>query len=572
MSFLGWFKKSKKNKSDHDNITCGPNDDLISTNAEMETLVVETTRSFPDQTDDSNEKELNNINNNDDSDDWSDSSWSDGSDEEYYVIPKPIFFIPEAPPRPNPRFLFQPTLVYPPTPPPRPTPYLFPDLIRQNNAAEEIRSITHGIDKPYFFSSDESSEEVYVRPRNPSVTSPEEFFSSGKPLTPVSESSEEYIVSRKRRRVNTPDSSNSVQCDPVEEGRELLRMMNGIHNEELDDRFHKLVRDNIDRNDDFIKMIDDEMERVCICNNNTIPQKEKEETPDFGKCDKDSYDDFDFDSIDELIKAIENESFYDNPLYRRNHEDPTSDTDIDTDNDSESYDVEDSSECNTEELPYLEDISTDVSDNDSNDVSDISDSVAEGRLELYIGPMYSGKSSTILLKAAEMADIGYSVLYINHLSDNRVTESKDNIVSTHNSQYKTISPKIDAIKVAHLSNVNVKDYDYVAIDEGQFFDDLYENVLYWVTEYGKNVWVASLDGDAYRRKFGEVLDLVPHADKVKKLTAFCDVCRVERKIIKPAPFTGRLGDSRDPKIVGGRNLYIAMCRECHNAHLSKLVY
>ena len=87
--------------------------------------------------------------------------------------------------------------------------------------------------------------------------------------------------------------------------------------------------------------------------------------------------------------------------------------------------------------------------------------------------------------------------------------------------------------------------------------------------HGKNVIVASLDGDAYRRKFGQVLDLIPHADNVTKLKAFCDMCRKNEKKIRPAPFTARLSKSKDPKVVGGRDLYMAMCRECHDRHLTE---
>ncbi len=216
----------------------------------------------------------------------------------------------------------------------------------------------------------------------------------------------------------------------------------------------------------------------------------------------------------------------------------------------------------------------DSSNEDSNDISLIYSSEDylsmhdEGYLELYIGPMFSGKSSCILLKITQMADMGFNVLYINHIDDVRISESSDNIVSTHNSQYKSLSPLINTIKTSSLHNINVRDYQYIAVDEGQFFNDLYESVIIWITELGKNVMIASLDGDVYRRKFGQILDLIPYADKVKKLTAYCDICRENCGIIKIAPFTGRICDSNEAKIIGGRDMYIAMCRECHDIYLS----
>ena len=232
----------------------------------------------------------------------------------------------------------------------------------------------------------------------------------------------------------------------------------------------------------------------------------------------------------------------------------------------ECYDTED-----IEELPPL------VSDDDEDSVNNTYDEsteeeyneIGDGRLELYMGPMFSGKSTSIILRLARMADIGYDVLYINHSIDNRDTEAQDTIVSTHNSQYTTLSKKINAIKVSELRDLDICDYQYIAVDEGQFFPDLYESVITWVTGFGKTVLVASLDGDAYRRKFGQVLDLIPNADKVKKLTAFCDLCRENEKRLRPAPFTGRFSDNTDATVVGGRDLYKAMCRECHDRHLTE---
>lgn len=195
-----------------------------------------------------------------------------------------------------------------------------------------------------------------------------------------------------------------------------------------------------------------------------------------------------------------------------------------------------------------------------------------GQLIIYIGGMFSGKSTAGLMQLSRMADCGFKCLYINHSSDNRVTESSDPIVTTHNSQFRHLSDKIDGVKAELLFNVDVRDYDYVFVDELQFFHDGFEAVLTWIDQQHKNVIVASLDGDAYRRKFGDVLDLIPHADQVTKLTAFCDVCRDRDGVLVPAPFTARMiNDSTEAKLVGGRDYYRAMCRKCHNRHISETV-
>ena len=40
----------------------------------------------------------------------------------------------------------------------------------------------------------------------------------------------------------------------------------------------------------------------------------------------------------------------------------------------------------------------------------------------------------------------------------------------------------------------------------------------------KNVIVAGLDGDFKRNPFGDILKLIPHAEKVSKLSALCTIC------------------------------------------------
>lgn len=230
---------------------------------------------------------------------------------------------------------------------------------------------------------------------------------------------------------------------------------------------------------------------------------------------------------------------------------------------------------NEEKANYSENTASTESEQESEHYSDEETSEyewnkqTEGSLKLYIGPMFSGKSTAIIFELARMADIGFDTLYINHADDNRSTEAQDTVVSTHNSQYTNLSRKINSMKVSTLSDIDVRDYNYIAIDEGQFFPDLYKSVIIWVTAYGKNVLVASLDGDAFRRKFGQVLDLIPHADKVKKLKAICDICLTNERKARPAPFTARFGDNKEAKVIGGPEKYKAVCRSCHDKHLEK---
>ena len=192
----------------------------------------------------------------------------------------------------------------------------------------------------------------------------------------------------------------------------------------------------------------------------------------------------------------------------------------------------------------------------------------EGYLELFIGPMFSGKSSRLLFTLTTMADQRFQCLYVNSVKDVRTTEAQDEIATTHNSSYSKMSPKITCMKADNLDEIDVTKFSHIGIDEFQFFSEpCVQTVVQWVAQ-GKHVYVSSLDGDSYRRKFGFVLDLIPHANKVNKLYAFCDMCRDTYNITKEAPFTARMTSDTTATLVGGKDLYKAMCRSCHDFHLS----
>jgi thymidine kinase len=73
---------------------------------------------------------------------------------------------------------------------------------------------------------------------------------------------------------------------------------------------------------------------------------------------------------------------------------------------------------------------------------------------------------------------------------------------------------------------------------------------------GKIVIIACLDGTFQRKPFGDVLQLIPMAEKVTKLSAVCMVCK------KKASFTRRLGSETQVELIGGSDMYISVCRQC----------
>jgi thymidine kinase len=114
--------------------------------------------------------------------------------------------------------------------------------------------------------------------------------------------------------------------------------------------------------------------------------------------------------------------------------------------------------------------------------------------------------------------------------------------------------------VSKLKDVKISDYDVIAIDEAQFFSDLFENVLTFVERYKKTVIVAGLSGDYKRGEFGQILKLIPFCDldQLRTTTAYCCMCNNG----KSASFTKRISDEKDQILVGDKDHYKAVCRDC----------
>lgn len=205
-------------------------------------------------------------------------------------------------------------------------------------------------------------------------------------------------------------------------------------------------------------------------------------------------------------------------------------------------------------------------------MSTLSQVTHRGTLYLRIGPMFSGKTTWLNNELTNFADRGFTVLKIKHCDDVRDDVAAcDESGSTHNSSFRSLSHKITKIQSNQLANIDITKFHVIGVDEGQFFPDLLDTITKWVEILGKHVRVSGLDGDAFKRKFGQVLDLIPLCDEVKKLNASCVMCLEELEksdfhgniLSIIGPFTKRLGASTEQKLVGGSDTYVPVCRYHH---------
>ena len=192
-----------------------------------------------------------------------------------------------------------------------------------------------------------------------------------------------------------------------------------------------------------------------------------------------------------------------------------------------------------------------------------------GYLEIILGSMYSGKTSRLVEIYKQCKFCNISVAVINHCIDNRYD---DELLSTHDKIMipcikterlfdvwtESIDIEDDITVVSRIKDkFNVATSDVILINEGQFFPDLEEFVKRLLIE-NKQIYICGLDGDFERKKFGQILDLIPLCDKVHKLSSLCSLCKNGTKGI----FSMRLTSEKEQTVVGSEN-YIPVCRVCY---------
>jgi thymidine kinase len=193
-----------------------------------------------------------------------------------------------------------------------------------------------------------------------------------------------------------------------------------------------------------------------------------------------------------------------------------------------------------------------------------------GYLELFIGPMFSGKTSKLLEIYKQNIFCKIPIIVINHSSDIRYHQT---LLSTHD---KIMIPCIQTTHLLNIWNYNnledpideelmnihfqFREANVVLINEGQFFPDLIQCVEELLKEK-KKIYICGLDGDFERKKFGAILDLIPLCDKVTKMSSLCGICKDGTLGI----FSLRLTQEKEQFLIGSDN-YIPVCRECYEKH------
>ena len=183
-----------------------------------------------------------------------------------------------------------------------------------------------------------------------------------------------------------------------------------------------------------------------------------------------------------------------------------------------------------------------------------------GYLELIIGPMFSGKTSKLINMYNEEVKCNINhkteVIAINYDKDTRYGANK---IASHNAM------EIGCLSINELSELSenlsykslIESAKSIYINEAQFFKNLKKWVVDQVEIFDKNIILCGLDSDFKREKFGELLDLVPHANVITKLSGTCSKCYGQ------SIYTFRVSNEISQEVIGTDN-YIPVCRNCYN--------
>ena len=174
--------------------------------------------------------------------------------------------------------------------------------------------------------------------------------------------------------------------------------------------------------------------------------------------------------------------------------------------------------------------------------------IMTGKLNLIIGPMFSGKSTILLTRYRRYQIAGKRCLLIKYANDQRYDGSEAMLVTHDQISYRATSCHCLAEVTALVQN-----YDVICVDEIQFYPDASHFCDAWANA-GKIVEVCGLSGDYRRQPFEQISLLIPLADHISFVTAVC------RDTGEEAPFSMRLSDEEQQEVIGSTDKYQAVSR------------
>jgi len=180
----------------------------------------------------------------------------------------------------------------------------------------------------------------------------------------------------------------------------------------------------------------------------------------------------------------------------------------------------------------------------------------KGSIEVITGSMFSGKTEELIRRLRRAQFAGLKVEIFKPSVDKRYSETR---VVSHDDKSILSTPVDNASAILLLAG----DCNVVGIDEAQFFDNSIVEVCNTLADDGIRIVIAGLDMDFSGKPFGPMPALLAIAEFVTKVHAICMRCG------NLAQYSFRKSGDDQVVLLGEKNLYEPLCRNCYNTALYK---
>ena len=179
-----------------------------------------------------------------------------------------------------------------------------------------------------------------------------------------------------------------------------------------------------------------------------------------------------------------------------------------------------------------------------------------GCIEVVCGSMFSGKTEELIRRLRRAQFANQKIAIFKPAIDNRYSDVEVVSHDFHKISSKPIGDAADMLKVG-------PEIEVVGVDEAQFFGENLAAVCQALANRGIRVIAAGLDTDYLGKPFGPIPALMAIAEDVQKVHAICVKCGAL------ANHSHRLSKSRKLVVLGEKDIYEPLCRECFNKALAE---
>lgn len=179
-----------------------------------------------------------------------------------------------------------------------------------------------------------------------------------------------------------------------------------------------------------------------------------------------------------------------------------------------------------------------------------------GCIEVVCGSMFSGKTEELIRRLRRAQFANQQIAIFKPAVDNRYSDVEVVSHDAHKISSHPITAPSEMLEVGPEIQV-------VGVDEAQFFDDSLVGVCQELADRGIRVIVAGLDTDYLGLPFGPMPRLMAVAEDVQKVHAICVRCGAL------ANHSHRLSQSKDLVLLGEKDVYEPLCRDCYNRAIAE---